>query len=163
MPNGHPPPPMVLKEILVRRLAYLDDFLCNELESYFQSDSSDEAKRECKDLLKRYILAVERLLPVTPRTDLYPEVRLVVMDVPVWTVDESTGETECFVVVGPDEVDPAQGRISCLSPLGAALLLKGVQEVVCLEAPGGRYLYRVEAIGTREPVGSPRLVPPATN
>ncbi len=47
------------------------------------------------------------------------------------------GDEETFVVVGPLEVDASSGRISCDSPVGAALLGKARGDVVEVTTPGG--------------------------
>lgn len=48
-----------------------------------------------------------------------------------------------FSIVGPQETDPAKGRISHLSPLGAALLGKREGDTVTIPAPGGTRSCRV--------------------
>lgn len=48
-----------------------------------------------------------------------------------------------FTIVGPQETDPTQGRISHLSPLGAALLEHGVGDCVTLKTPYGETLYEI--------------------
>ena len=50
--------------------------------------------------------------------------------------DES-GETKTYRIVGPDETDAAQGRISVDSPLARALLKRTQGEVVTARLPGG--------------------------
>lgn len=48
-----------------------------------------------------------------------------------------TGEEKVFVLVGPDESDTRNGRISVLSPIGRALIGKEEGDVVTIKAPGG--------------------------
>ncbi len=62
-------------------------------------------------------------------------------------------EIRCTVVF-PDSADAAEGRISVLAPLGAALLGYRVGDRVSFEAPGGRrsceivdLMYQPEAAG----------------
>ena len=46
-------------------------------------------------------------------------------------------------IVGSQEADPMEGRISDESPLGSALLGKAVGDVVQVEAPAGTVEYRI--------------------
>ena len=48
-----------------------------------------------------------------------------------------------YQVVGPDEADIDQGRISVSSPLGKALLGKKPGDEVVVQAPGGKRTYEV--------------------
>ena len=50
---------------------------------------------------------------------------------------------ETYQVVGSQEADPMNGRISEESPFGKALLGKTVGEVVIVEAPAGNIEYKV--------------------
>ena len=50
---------------------------------------------------------------------------------------------ETYQVVGSQEADPMNGRISEESPFGKALLGKSVGEVVIVEAPSGNIEYKV--------------------
>ena len=56
------------------------------------------------------------------------------------------GEQKKYTIVGPQETDPASGKISHESPLGRALIDKVVGEVVDLELPQGSLQYRVVSI-----------------
>jgi transcription elongation GreA/GreB family factor len=50
-------------------------------------------------------------------------------------IEREDGRRQTFRIVGEDEADPAQGRISYVSPLARALLGKAVEDVV--ELNGG--------------------------
>lgn len=56
------------------------------------------------------------------------------------------GKKEVFNVVGEWEADPEEKKISHESPLGKALLGRGVGETVKVEAPAGKILYKVVAV-----------------
>ena len=45
-------------------------------------------------------------------------------------IEREDGRRQAFRIVGEDEADPAQGRISYVAPLARALLGKAVEEVV---------------------------------
>ena len=55
-----------------------------------------------------------------------------------WVLLEADdGGQERYRIVGPDEFDMGPGYISMDSPLGRALLTRGLDDQVTLEAPGG--------------------------
>jgi transcription elongation factor GreA len=57
------------------------------------------------------------------------------------TVLDDEGETTSYKIVGSEEADPMQGRISEESPLGRALLGKNAGEKVSYDAPSGATLH----------------------
>jgi transcription elongation factor GreA len=61
------------------------------------------------------------------------------------TVEEA-GDEVTWTIVGPTEADPANGRISLASPVGAALLGRSVGDDVPIRTPRGEMRYRVVAI-----------------
>jgi transcription elongation factor GreB len=62
------------------------------------------------------------------------------------TVADSEGEQRRYQLVGPDEVDPADGRVSYESPLGRALLRHKVGDLVVVKRPAGEIEIEVIAI-----------------
>lgn len=61
------------------------------------------------------------------------------------TVRDEFGETT-YVIVGPVEADVAGGRISMVSPLGAALMGRTVGDEVTFSSPGGSRAATVTAV-----------------
>jgi transcription elongation factor GreA len=55
---------------------------------------------------------------------------------------DSEEETE-YLIVGPDEADIKQGKISVSSPLGSALIGKQPGDEAIVQAPGGKRLYEI--------------------
>ena len=51
--------------------------------------------------------------------------------------DLKTGDEDIYSLVGPDEADPASGKISMVSPLGRAFLGHKPKEKVTATLPGG--------------------------
>lgn len=51
--------------------------------------------------------------------------------------DLDTGDTVSYQLVGADESEPENGRISITSPIGRALIGKEVDDDVVVQAPGG--------------------------
>lgn len=62
-------------------------------------------------------------------------------------VEDSEGERMSFSIVGEDEADAAEGRISWVSPLARALLNAGVGDVVNWKRPAGDKDLEIIAIG----------------
>lgn len=61
----------------------------------------------------------------------------VVFGVFVTLEDIDTGEIVKYQLIGPDETEPDNGRISITSPIGKALIGKEVDDEVQVRAPGG--------------------------
>jgi transcription elongation factor GreA len=59
------------------------------------------------------------------------------------TIQEDDNEVETYVIVGPAEANPRQGRISNESPLGRALMEHRAGDLVKVDAPGGAFTVRV--------------------
>jgi transcription elongation factor GreB len=62
------------------------------------------------------------------------------------TLEDDSGAAVEYRIVGPDEFDPGKGYISMDSPLGRALLRKGLDDEVKVEVPGGTKTYVVAAV-----------------
>ena len=52
-------------------------------------------------------------------------------------VQDEEGRQKTYVLVGPDEADPAQGKLSFQSPMGQALMKRRVGDVVIVQRPAG--------------------------
>lgn len=61
------------------------------------------------------------------------------------TVRDEFGEST-YVIVGPVEADVAAGRISMVSPLGAALMGRTVADEVSFSSPGGTRSAVIESV-----------------
>lgn len=62
------------------------------------------------------------------------------------TLEDDDGGRKDYRIVGPDEFDASRGYISMDSPLGRALLRKGLDDEVKVETPGGAQTYVVASI-----------------
>ena len=62
------------------------------------------------------------------------------------TIEDEAGEEQRWRIVGPDEFEVSEGRISCDSPLGRALLGKPIDAEIELETPEGVTSWTVVAI-----------------
>ncbi|MCS6908118.1 MAG: transcription elongation factor GreA [Anaerolineales bacterium] len=59
------------------------------------------------------------------------------------TIQEGNNEPETYIIVGPAEANPREGRISNESPLGRALIDRRVGDEVCVEAPDGPFTVKI--------------------
>jgi transcription elongation factor GreB len=59
------------------------------------------------------------------------------------TLEDDSGDSTEYRIVGPDEFDASRGFISMDSPLGRALLRKTIDDEVKVEVPGGTKTYVV--------------------
>ena len=61
-------------------------------------------------------------------------------------VDEDTEEEKIYQIVGDQEADVKQGRISISSPIARALIGKEVGDSIEVNAPGGSKAYEILAV-----------------
>lgn len=61
-------------------------------------------------------------------------------------VDEDTEEEKTYQIVGDQEADVKEGRISLSSPIARALISKQVGDSVEVNAPGGAKAYEILAV-----------------
>ena len=111
-----------------------------------ENSEYDEAKNEQGKLYSR-IAEVENILAnyvvIEENAD---DTDVVGMGSKITVKDAATGEEETYQVVGSQEADPMNGRISEESPFGKALLGKAVGDIAVVEAPAGNIEYEVVAI-----------------
>jgi transcription elongation factor GreA len=58
-------------------------------------------------------------------------------------VDEDTGDEVTYQIVGDDEADIKQGRISVSSPIARALIGKSEGDIAVVNTPGGKKEYEI--------------------
>ena len=95
-----------------------------------------EAAKEEQAYLEGRIMTVESLLKNVQLIEPSGQSSIVQLGSRV-TVREDGYESESYQIVGPAEVNPAQGRISNKSPLGQALLGRRAGESVEINTPAG--------------------------
>ena len=61
-------------------------------------------------------------------------------------VEDENGKQSRYLIVGPDEASPADGRISFQSPFGRALMKRKVGDVVSVQRPAGEIEIEIKAI-----------------
>ncbi len=108
-----------------------------------ENSEYDEAKNEQGKLYSR-IAEIENILSnysIIEEHDSDPNAVRLGSRITVLDVEMNVEET--YQVVGSQEADPMNGRISEESPFGKALLGKAIGESVLVEAPAGNIEYRV--------------------
>ena len=108
-----------------------------------ENSEYDEAKNEQGKLYSR-IAELENILAncvvIEEHKEDHDSVRL---GSKITVLDVEFQEQETYQVVGSQEADPMNGRISEESPFGRALLGKAVGEDVIVEAPAGTIHYQI--------------------
>jgi len=59
------------------------------------------------------------------------------------TIQEASEDKETYLLVGPQEADPAKGRISYSSPIGESLLNHKIGEMVTANTPAGPISFKI--------------------
>lgn len=62
------------------------------------------------------------------------------------TLEDESGENSTYQIVGPDEFDLKQNKLSMDSPLARSLLGKYLDDEIAIEAPNGTQHYIITAI-----------------
>jgi len=108
-----------------------------------ENSEYDEAKNEQGKLYSR-IAEIENILSnyvvIEEHENAHDKVHL---GSTITVLDVEFQEKETYQVVGSQEADPMNGRISEESPFGKALLGKAVGEDVVVEAPAGTIHYQI--------------------
>lgn len=135
-----------MREQLARLKSALPDFINEARRTAAYGDRSDNAEyKEAKSILRRTqrkILSIEDqikravIIPAGPSAS--GKVRL-----GSTVVLESGGTKKTFQILGSYETDPAKGRISHQSPLGAALMNRAKGDVVVIDTAKGSKEYRI--------------------
>lgn len=135
-----------LREQLARLKGALPDFINEARRTAAYGDRSDNAEyKEAKSVLRRThrkILSIENqikravIIPAGPNISGKVQLGSTV-------VLESNGAQKTFQILGSHETDPAKGRISYRSPLGAALIGRGNGDTITIPTPKGLREYRI--------------------
>jgi transcription elongation GreA/GreB family factor len=135
-----------LKERLARLKRALPDRIAEAQRTAAYGDRSDNAEYKlAKSALRRtnwQILEIEdqikRVALIAPGPDASGRVRI-----GSTVVLETDGAKKTFQILGSAETDPAKGRISYSSPLGAALMGRAKGDKVTVKTEGGERTYYI--------------------
>ncbi len=70
----------------------------------------------------------------------------IVFGATVELINEATGQTVTYQIVGDDEADIKEGRISISSPIARALMGKEEGDIAVVKAPGGDQEYEIVSV-----------------
>jgi transcription elongation factor GreB len=119
-------------------------------EAAAQGDRSENAeyiygKKKLREIDRRIRFITKRLdaaVVVKQEADSHEEVRFgATVD-----VEDENGKKSSYLIVGPDEASPSDGRISFQSPLGRALMKRRVGDVVSVVRPAGEIEIEIKSI-----------------
>ncbi len=65
------------------------------------------------------------------------------------TLESEEGEEQCWRIVGPDEFNLQEGKLSMDSPMARAVLGKGLDDEITVQSPSGEQLYYITGIEYR--------------
>ena len=105
----------------------------------------DAAKDEQAEIESR-IDEIERILKNSEIVDAEGDLGSVFIGAKVRVLDMEFDEEEEIQIVGSNEANSMENKVSNESPLGMALLGSGIGDVVTVNAPGGDFQYKVLAI-----------------
>lgn len=107
-----------------------------------ENSEYDEAKTEQGKLYSK-IAELQDLIENAEVIELSGATDAISMGTKVTMVEVGTDDEETYEIVGSQESDPRQGRISEDSPIGRAILGHQVGDEVTVEAPGGVLHFRI--------------------
>ena len=105
----------------------------------------DDAKNE-QSFIEGRLLTLENLIANAVIISDKSEPSEVVLIGSKVTVINQTGKKQEYMIIGSAEADPAQGKISNVSPIGKALLGKRVGDVTEVSVPAGKIKLEVSKI-----------------
>ncbi len=111
-----------------------------------ENSEYDEAKNEQGKLYSRIAELEEILSNYIVIEDQPTDNETVRLGCTITVLDVEFNEKETYQVVGSQEADPMNGRISEESPFGKALLGKSIGADVVVEAPAGTVRYQIVEI-----------------
>ena len=106
------------------------------------------AAREQQSFCEGRIQEIEGKLSYAQVIDIttIPESNKVIFGATVDILNVDTDEMVTYKIVGDDEADVKQGKISCNSPVARGLIGKMVGDEVTIQTPSGEVIYEVDAV-----------------
>lgn len=143
-PKGHQKLVSELEDLLKRERPEITKLIQWAASNGDRSENADYlyGKRRLREIDRRIRFLNQRLdaaVVVDPTTIKSDKIQF---GATVILMDEE-GRKKRFTIVGVDEVDTAQGRISWQSPIGKTLLGKEVGDEVLVKVPAGEIVYEV--------------------
>lgn len=138
-----------LRERMASLKRALPDLIAEAQRTAAYGDRSDNAEyKEAKSTLRRTQGQIFRIEDQLKRIEVIkrPAHAPNTIQLGSMAVLETEGKEKTYEILGPHETDPARGRISNKSPLGAALMGRAKGDIVMIETENGSRTYRILAI-----------------
>ena len=123
---------------MVERTIYITSNDFQRLQ-FIQGMTEDKDRADLRDLVDELNRAV-----VVPPAELPADV--ITMNSRVRLVDLDSGKTHEYTLVYPNDANYAEGKVSIVAPVGAAMIGYRQGDEFEWELPGGRRRFRVEAV-----------------
>jgi transcription elongation factor GreA len=145
--EGHDKIVSELAGLKERRLQVIEDMRRAAADKDFRENAPLHAAREEKGHIEGRILELEETLKVAQIMDDHAQKSVHIAIGHTIVISEiGTGEEMRYTLVNAREVDLSKGRISCVSPIGQAVLGK-VEGATCeVVAPVGKLRYRIKKV-----------------
>jgi transcription elongation factor GreA len=145
--EGHEKLVAELEVLKVRRVQVTEDIRKAAADKDFRENAPLHAAREEKGHIEGRILALEETLKVVRILDgeNHGSVQVAIGNT-VILHDVQTGEDARYTLVNAREVDLAKGKISCVSPIGQAVLGKSQGDTCEVTAPAGKLSYKIKKV-----------------
>lgn len=131
-------------ENLVRHMAEIEDDKAKFIEEYVYRSSQDRDK--LRDFFDHYTSVIEKFAGTISKDDADITPPFVIIGSLVQVQDLANGNIIDLRVINPLRDEVGFDDVSCLSPVGKALLLKKVGDSVSINTPGGVITYKIESI-----------------
>ena len=103
----------------------------------------DEAKKEQAKVEEEIVRLTNTIRTAVVVADSEISTEKVSVGTSVWVKDVDTGDEDVYAIVGAEESDPYENKISNESPVGAGLLGAKRGDVVSIEIPAGVLRYEI--------------------
>ncbi len=144
-PEGHKKLEEELKQLKEERLPEFAEKIKQAKELGDLSENAEyHAAKEDQGIVNGRIIEISQLLrggEIVDPAD--KQAGIVSIGSAVQAKRNDTGDTSTFMIVGSNEADPLEGRISNESPIGAALLGKKKKEKVKVNLPDGEVEFEI--------------------
>ena len=131
------------RESLIKQLVYFDE----NSSLFLQSISDINERSQTRDLLSKYCQQIKQFLD--GQSNVGPDT-LAWIGSEVKIRNETDGVDEDYSIVMPADINPYEGRISFMSPLGQRLLLSQIGYRTEIDSPAGKYWVTVKGLSYSE-------------
>jgi transcription elongation factor GreA len=149
-PDGYRQAQAEVEELKGQRVHVAEEIQRAAADKDFRENAPLDAAREKQGHLEARIRELEHILRYADVTQDgehgHADAQRVRLGNRVVVFDVAGNEELTYMLVGPRETDPRQGKISVESPVGKAFLDRTAGEIVSVQAPAGVLRYRIERI-----------------